>query len=129
MKLNNTFHVSKPEDRLYNILCETFGEINVKRQYKSDLYPFNYDFYILHLDLYIECHFTWLHGEHPFNPNDKNDTALIEKWRSKNTKYYDNAIYTWTDLDIRKLKIFKENNLNYKIFYKEDDFYKWLQNL
>jgi len=38
-------------------------------------------------------------------------------------------IYTWTDLDVRKLETFKKNNLNYKIFYTEKEFNKWFQNL
>ena len=130
MKQNNTFHTSKPEDKIYDILNNIFIHLGgVERQYKSNLYPFNCDFYIPSLDLYIECHFTWLHGDHPFDPNNTEDQLTLEKWKSKNTKYYDNAVYTWTNLDVRKLKIFKENNLNYKIFYTQNELYEWLQDL
>ena len=43
----------------------------------------------------------------------------LNEWieKSKNSNYYKNAIYTWTDLDVRKLNTFKSNNLNYEIIY------------
>ena len=37
-------------------------------------------------------------------------------------------IYTWTDLDVRKQQIAKENNLNYIMFYSLTDFEKWYNN-
>ena len=127
-KKNNSFHISKSEERIGNLLDNLFIHLGgIKRQYKSDLYPFACDFYIPCLDLYIECHFTWLHGGHPFDSSNQDDLYLVEKWKSKNTKYYNNAIYTWTDLDVRKLNALKNNKLNYIIFYKENDFYKWLE--
>lgn len=49
---NNTFNISKPEEICYQLLNEKYK--NIKRQYKSKLYPFNCDFYIKSLDLYIE---------------------------------------------------------------------------
>lgn len=38
-------------------------------------------------------------------------------------------IYTWTDLDPRKLQTFKQNNLNYKIFYNLDEFLDWFETI
>lgn len=121
MKENNTFNSSKPENQVYEELCNIYGQNDVIRQYKSNAYPWNCDFYIRSKDLYIECNFHWTHGDHLFNPNDKNDIALLNKWKSKHTKYYDNAIKTWTIRDIEKAKC----NVNRQVFYTINDFYEW----
>lgn len=122
---NNSFNTSQPEQYVKQLLEQKFK--NVHYQYRSDKYPFNCDFYIEDLDLYIECNFSWLHGSKPYDENDEECVNLLKDWeiRAKTSDYYKNAIYTWTDLDVRKLKIFKENNLNYKIFYNLDDFNSW----
>ena len=109
-KKNNSFNISKQEDECYNILKEKYPDI--VRQYKSDKYPFACDFYIPSLDLYIEYNGSWTHGNKPFE-NTKEDNIKLEYWKSKNTKYYNNAIQTWTIRDPQKRKIAKENNLNY----------------
>lgn len=120
-KKNKTFNSSLPENNLYENLCKIFKD-DVKRQYKDfERYPFNCDFYIKSLDLFIELNLSWTHGGHPFDVNSEEDIKILNKWKSKNSKYYDNAIYTWTDLDIRKLNKFKSNNLNYVILYTKDD--------
>ena len=123
-KKNNSFNTSTDEDACYNILLNYFPDII--RQYKSDKYPYNCDFYIPTLDLYIEYNGSWTHGGHPFNENNKNDILLLENWKTKNTSYYNNAIYTWTIRDINKRNTAKENNLNYIEFWNLPDIYKWL---
>ena len=117
---NNSFNISKPEELYYEYLLSIYEEDDIVRQYSSDKYPFSCDFYIKSEDLYIECNYNWTHGPHPFNENDKEDQELLEKWKTKseNSNYYKNAIYTWTDLDVRKQKIAKENNLNYQVLYQ-----------
>jgi len=108
---NKTFNVSKPEDETYLILKEKYPD--VIRQYSSERYPFCCDFYIPSLDLYIECNYHWTHGNKPFEGTNE-DNIKLEQWKSKNTMYYNNAIYTWTNLDVKKRNIAKQNNLNYK---------------
>ena len=51
--------------------------------------------------------------------NNLDDIYKFEQWQEKaeTSAYYKNAIYTWTDLDVRKQKCAKENNLNYKVIY------------
>ncbi len=122
-KLNNTFNTSNQEEQSYNILKEKYPDII--RQYKSDVYPFYCDFYIPSLDLYIECNYHWTHGGKPFENTDE-DNIKLEQWKSKNTKYYYNAINTWTNLDVKKKNIAKQNNLNYIIFWDISDFNKWI---
>jgi endogenous inhibitor of DNA gyrase (YacG/DUF329 family) len=113
-KKNNSFNKSNLEDDSYILLKEKYPD--TVRQYRSDKYPFNCDFYIPSLDLYIECNYHWTHGNKPFEGTEE-DNIKLEQWKLKNTKYYNNAIYTWTDLDIRKRNIAKENKLNYKEFF------------
>ena len=120
---NKSFNTSKPEEQTYILLKEKYPD--VIRQYKSDVYPFCCDFYIPSLDLYIECQYGWTHGNKPYEGTEE-DNIKLEQWKSKNTKYYNNAIYTWTDLDIRKRNIAKENKLNYKEFWNIQELNEWI---
>lgn len=108
---NHTFNTSKPEDKCYDILKEKYKV--VERQYNSQEYPFNCDFYIPSINTYIECNFSWTHGGHPFNENNGDDIQLLNKWKSKNSAYYKKAIETWTIRDINKRNIAKNNHLNF----------------
>ena len=107
---NKTFNTSKPEELTYILLKEKYPD--VIRQYKSDVYPFNCDFYIPSLDLYIECQYGWTHGGKPFEGTES-DNIIIENWKSKNTEYYNNAIETWTVRDVKKRTTALQNKLNY----------------
>ena len=120
---NKTFNTSIPEQKSYGLLKDVFSDVIY--QYKSDIYPFACDFYIPSLDLYIECNYHWTHGKKAFE-NSFQDNQIIEKWKSKNTKFYNNAIKTWTILDVRKRTIAKENKLNYLEFWNIDELKKWL---
>ena len=82
-------------------------------KYKSKLYPYNCDFYIPSLDLYIECNYHWTHGGHPFNENNIEDITILNLWKNKNLSYYDNAIQTWTVRDVNKRNTAKKNKLNF----------------
>ena len=108
---NKSFTTSKIEEQISVWLSN--NSINYIRQYKSDLYPFACDFYLTDYDLYIEIQGTWTHGGHPFDENNDEDMKQLTIWRTKNTKFYNQAIYVWTDLDVRKRNIAKKNKLNY----------------
>ena len=110
-KKNGTVNSSKIENDLYKWFMD--NNISIIRQYKSENYPFMCDFYLPDYDLYIEIQGTWTHGGHPYNERDKTDQKLLDMWKNKNTKYYDNAIETWTKRDTKKRKIAKENGLNF----------------
>ena len=115
MSKNNTFNTSKEEDEVYEFLSQY---IDVTRQFNgSSKYPFCCDFYIEDLDMFIECNFHWTHGGHPFDPNSIKDQVKLERWKAKQTKYYNNAIKTWTKRDVEKRNKAKEENLNYKEFW------------
>lgn len=122
---NNSFNVSKPENDSYNILSKKYND--VKRQYRSKLYPFNCDFYIPSLDLYIECNYFWTHGNKPFE-STKDDIDKLNKWKikAKINKFYQHAINVWTIADVKKRNIAKQNNLNYIEFWNIQELKKWL---
>lgn len=115
---NKTFKASKQEDIVYEMLCKKFTVNNVIRQYYSDVYPFNCDFYIKSIDTYIECNFSWTHGGHWFDENNEEDQKTLQTWKEKKTKYYDNAIYTWTVRDMKKRKCAEKNKLKYVVLWK-----------
>lgn len=122
---NHTFNTSKIEIDSYNLLKEKYNDIIY--QYKSNEYPYSCDFYIPSLKLYIECNYHWTHGGHPFNEFDDNDIKLLNKWKEKHTKYYDNAIQCWTIRDVNKRNIAKKNNLNYIEFWNLNELKNWIE--
>ena len=114
-KKNNSFTKSKPEDKHYELLCNQFGKDNVIRQYNTELYPFNCDFYIKSTDTYIEYNGNWTHGKEPYDPDNKSHQKLLEKWKSKSNgkDYYSYAIKYWTISDPLKRKTAQKNGLNF----------------
>ena len=118
---NKSFNKSKGEEEIFKLLTKKFN--TVIRQYSSDLYPFNCDFYIPEINLYIECNFHWTHGKHKFNENDPDDIKKLNSWKEKSltSNFYKNAIYIWTISDLNKIKTAEENNLNYLYFYNVND--------
>ena len=111
-KKRHTLNTSKAEQLFREYLDNNFTN-DFEYNYKSELYPFNCDFYIKSLDLYIEIQGSWTHGGHPFDKNNQEDLDRLEFMKSKNTQYYQNAINTWTIRDVNKRNIAKQNNLNY----------------
>ena len=105
--------VSKTELETYDILLSLFDKQDIISQYKSEKYPSGCDFYIKSLNLYIEINAHWTHGGHPFNRFNDKDIEKLNKWKSKNTKFYNNAIKTWTERDVNKRNIAEKNNLNF----------------
>lgn len=126
-KINGTFKTSKIEKELESKLRELFPDLET--QYKSELYPFNCDFYIPSLDLYIEYNGTWTHGGCFYDENNKENRNTLENWKrlSECSRFYRNAIETWTVRDIRKLNTALENNLNYVVWFNEEQAYDWIE--
>jgi csr/mutH/archaeal HJR family nuclease len=124
-KKNNTFNTSKIEQELEIELRKIFPKL--KTQYKSKNYPFNCDYYIPELDLYIEYNGTWTHGFHFFDKDNQEDLDKLEKWKNKNSKYYNSAIKTWTQRDILKLETAIKNHLNYVVWFNQEQAYEWVK--
>ena len=121
-KNNGTWSGSKEEDIIYNILLSKYK--NIKRQYKSEKYPFACDFYIPEIDTYIEYQGSWTHGKEPYLGTSK-QLEKVKLWESKNTKFYTSAIKTWTITDVLKRKIANDNKLKYLEFFSIKDFNNW----
>lgn len=128
-KKNGTFNSSKPEQCIKSSLESIF--VDLAYQYRSDVYPFNCDFYIPSLDLYIEYHGSWTHGGRPFNKEDESCIEQLEHWqeKAKTSKFYQNAITTWTIRDAKKRRCAIDNKLNWICFYSIGDFEEWLSKL
>lgn len=116
---------SKEEDRIYEHLCSLYGKENVLRQYKSEVYPFNCDFYIKSIDTYMEYNGYWTHGSHPFNKNNIHD--LIMKARIIK-KYNNDPQWIWWTKDVEKINTAKRNKLNYVMWYNMKEFDDWYNN-
>lgn len=114
---HKTHTCSKEEDKVYELLKTMYNDI--RRQYKSEEYPFACDFYIADNDLYIECNFHWTHGKHCFDKNNPDDIKKLNLWkkRSKEKDYYISAIDVWTNRDIMKREIAEKHGLNYLEFF------------
>lgn len=128
MKLHNSYGKSKEEDKCYELLIIKFN--NVKRQYREKRYPFNCDFYIPSLDLFIEYNGSHFHHYHVFNENNQDDINELNRLKQLDNGHnqYSRIIKTWTITDPLKLKTAKNNKLNYLCFYNLNDFNNWLNN-
>ena len=126
-KKNNTFNKSKIEKELEVELRKIFPDL--KTQYKSEVYPFNCDFYIPSLDLYIEYNGSWTHGGCFYDKNNEDNRNTLEMWkqRSEHSRFYQNAIETWTKRDILKLETAIKNNLNYIAWFNKEQAYDWIE--
>ena len=127
-KDNHSFNKSKIEKELENYFIE--NSINYISQYRSDEYPFSCDFYFPDSNYYIEVQGNWTHGQHPFDNTNIDDIEILNRWKfkSEKSKFYKNAIYVWTEHDVKKRNIAKENGLNYLEIFS-CDFYDCLEQL
>lgn len=127
-KRNNTFNTSKPEQRALKMLKQLYGD-DLEYSYRDIRFPYNCDFYIKSKDLFIELNYLWTHGFQPFDKTNPKHLEKLKDWENKSlySKYYKNAIYTWTELDVKKREIAIKNKLNYLTFYKEKDFVEWYE--
>ena len=136
MKKNGSYRSSKPEKEIEKLLKEKYE--HVETQYNKDSrYPFLCDFYIPELDLFIEYQGYQGHGGHPFNPNSKEDIDKLNLWikkatetnyKGKTKEQYLQYISVWTQKDVEKRNIAKQNNLNYLEFFSFDEFMNWYKN-
>lgn len=120
MKQKGNFITSKLEKCLRNYLIE--NNIDFKEQYKSELYPFKCDFYLVDYDLYIEIQGHWHHGYNNvtkkyviYGENDEETQQLLTLWKQKSvySQSYKDAIKVWSKRDVIKREIAQKNNLNY----------------
>lgn len=119
-------HKTKPEIFIENFLVDIFGRDDVLYSYVDiDRYPFKCDFYVPSEDLFIEVHAGWRHNTIPFDPNNEQCLKELEIWKQKSVDHpnYLNAIYQWTELDVKKLNIAIKNNLNFVRLYPNNIYF------
>ena len=114
---------------MLKILQDKFGDFDIEYQYRSLKYPYNCDFYIKSLDLYIELQGSWTHGKAPYDAKNREHIKKLQEWiqKSQTSQFYRNAIDVWTRADVEKRKIAKENGIKLvEVFdsetFKELDF-------
>ena len=117
------------EDMLYEFLIEKFQE--VKREYKSEEYPFHCDFYIPSIHLYIEFNGMWTHGGKAFDSTNQEDIEKLNIWKKKaeTSSYYRRAIIIWTEEDVSKREWARLNSLKWIEGWKIKDIIDTINNL
>lgn len=128
---NKTFGTSIPENKTYKLLLNKFDKDDIIRQYKDERYPFNCDFYIKSIDLFIECNYFWTHQKHFFNEKNEDDIKILNKMIElcNDKPFYKSAIKVWTESDILKRNTAINNKLNYIVFWNLDECKKWINDL
>ena len=120
MKQNGNFVTSKLEQCLMDYMDK--NGIIYKREYKSDLYPFKYDFYLVDYNLYIEIQGHWHHGYNnktkeyvKYGEDIQKTSELMKLWKQKAiySQSYRDAIEVWSKRDVIKRETAQKNNLNY----------------
>lgn len=135
---NNTFKSSCVEDEIKVVLQSIFP--NLKDHYKNDpRYPFECDFYIPDLDMFIEYNGSQFHNTEPFNPNNIKHLEIIKKYKTrsnelkkekcKDNTQYDNMIYDWTIRDVNKRETAKRNKLNYIELWNKKEAFDFISTL
>jgi hypothetical protein len=82
MKRNGTYKTSKPEEQIYNFLCEKYGADNVVRQAIVKQWPI--DFYVKTIDVYVQIDGIYWHGigrtkEELLNSESSRDKIIFRK--------------------------------------------------
>lgn len=130
---NNSFNTSKGEVELHDFLVSKYGEDNVITNYQDPRYAretgyrFKCDFYIKSEDLFIELNLHPTHGEYPFDINNEEDLTKLYYLENSERKWDQNVAKVWGYLDVEKVNIAKKNNLNHRMVYNLDEFYRELQ--
>jgi hypothetical protein len=127
--------MSTQEDKFYEQLLQIFDTEDICRQYNSERYPFNCDFYIKPLDLFIELNLFSSHGKEPFDATKENHQKRLKQLHGRlalGKEMYQDMIEVWTVRDPLKFKTAAENNLNYVALYNEkqiNNYLKYLQQI
>lgn len=120
MKQKCNFTTSKLEKCLRKYLIES--NINFKEQYKSELYQFKCDFYLVDYDIYVEIQGHWHHGYNyktkeyiKYGENMYKTSVLMNLWKQKaiHSQSYRDAIEVWSKRDVLKRETAQKNHLNY----------------
>lgn len=116
MKATNGFNggTSKEEKQLLKYIRKKF---KVESPYRSELYPFNCDFYLVDYKIYIEYQGFFTHGSEPYNARKKNHRELVKQLQSCKGWQYEHTLKAWTKADPLKRLTAQQNNLRWFEFF------------
>ena len=123
--------MSNSELIVFDCLMKRFGANDVFYSYGlhpyDARYPFNCDFYIKSLDLFIELNLHYSHGKHWYDDNNHDDRLRLKHLLASDSKKSHDAVRVWTVTDVRKRQVAKQSSLHYLVFWDCNllDFYKW----
>lgn len=134
--------MSQAEFLVFMMLADRFGKDDVFYSYgihpRDDRYPFNCDFYIRSMDLFIELNFHYSHGSHWYDENNHDDRLRVKHLLQSGRPKAADAVHVWTVTDVEKRAFAKKNGLRYLVFwdgtsrkvnhdtvYAFSDFRKW----
>lgn len=134
--------MSQVEFVVFDMLLAKFGKDDVFYSYGlhpyDARYPFNCDFYIKSLDLFIELNVHYSHGSHWYDATNHDDKLRVQHLLQSDSKKSHNAIHVWTVTDVQKCECARRHNLRYLVFwdakqyhykkqkyYRLSDFHEW----
>jgi hypothetical protein len=101
----------------------------VERHHRTEEFPFNADIYLPQYNLYIEYQGSHFHNTYSFMGTQE-DFEQIKIYYQKSQEIkestdaektqYDNMIYVWSDLDVRKRVFAQENGVRYFEIYRQN---------
>lgn len=125
-RTNHSFKNSKTEKLSVKLIQSKIREVYI--QYRDSRYPFACDIYLPKFDMFIELNYHWTHGSEPFIDSE-HQRLVLQQWmeKAKCSLFYQNAIDTWTERDVRKRIYAEDNHLNYKMFYTYEGFSEFVE--
>lgn len=143
--VENSYLIEDVVRRAYNATkskSEQYFEDKLKKfdidfivQYKDEKYPYFCDFFLPEYNCYIELNIYWLHQKHWFDSKDNNDLMIVEKIKSKidstsgeTSKFYRRSLEVWTEVDLEKREVARKNDLNYKVFWTQEEIEEFFEN-
>lgn len=121
---------SSYEFTVFEMLVSKFGMADVFYQYGrhpyDDRYPYNCDFYIKSMDLFIELNIHPSHGGSWYIGTDEDKLRFDHLSKSSNNSAA-GKLKTWGERDVEKRLCAERNNLKYLVFWDDDlfDFMRW----
>ena len=105
MRRNRSWTTSKPEERLYEILAQKYSEV----QRQVTVSRWTMDFYVPHIDTYINLNGSYWHGR------GKTEQELLES-----TSPRDKVILSTVKRDLQREVWFRENGKKLVIIWDDE---------
>ena len=121
----NGISTSEGEDEIYKMLKKKYPD--VQRQYRSDDFPYNADFYIPSENMIIDYSKHWTHGRKKYDPENPEHQKEVQDLKNAHNDFSDRAIDTWTRVDPEKERVAKDAGYKYLVFYNMREFNTWYE--